>query len=221
VITSAVVLAGALGTLVIAGPTEPRATRAGERPSSGWDLELAAPAEPGRPLVLQGTARRSARGDSLPGFVFFVYQADARGRYGPLGPDADKPRLAGFVKTGPRGEFRIRTILPGTYGGPPHLHFDFRDSLGAMRTTFLNMFPPTQGDYAAYGPEFPRNFRGPRPGLMRRWVSGSLGRLLITQPADLEVFPDSSGVFRVQWDLDVGLSAPNPDHPGWGPEVPR
>ena len=125
------------------------------------------------------------------------------------------------MKTGPRGQFRIRTILPGTYGGPPHLHFDLRDSLGAMRMTFLNLFPPMEGDYSAYGQDYPRNFRKSRPGVMRQWVPGPLGRLLITQPSDLEVSPDSDGVFRVRWDLDASLSAPNPDNPGWGTEAPR
>lgn len=177
--------------------------RAARAPSSGWDVELAHTGEPGRRLVLDGVARRVAGEDSLPGLVFFVHQADARGWYGPPGPDSEKPRLAGFVKTGERGEFRIRTILPGTYGGPPHLHVDLRDSLGNMRVSFLNLFPPEEGDYAAYGDGYPRNFRRSRPGVSR----------------DLDVRPDSDGVFRARWDLDVSLAAPNPDHPGWGPEA--
>ena len=214
-------LAALIGSLGIASSAGPKADRGPRKPAPSWDVELAPPTEPGRRLVLEGTARRGAGSDSLPGFLFFVYQADARGRYGMPGPDSANARLAGFVKTGPRGQFRIRTILPGTYGGPPHLHFDFRDSLGAMRVTFLNLFPPHEGDYAAYGPDYPRNFRTSRPGVMRRWVTGSLGRLWIEQPADLDVFPDSAGVFRVQWDLNVSLSAPHPEHPGWGPEAPR
>ena len=131
-------------------PAAPDSALAFQMRTAVWDVALAPPLEPGRGLVLEGTARDSARGALLPGLLFFIYQADARGRYGPPGPDSEKPRLAGFVRTGPRGEFRIRTILPGTYGGPPHLHFEFRDSLGGTRMTFLNLFPPLEGDYAAY-----------------------------------------------------------------------
>jgi Dioxygenase len=186
-----------------------------------WDREIASMAEPGRRMVLQGTVRRSAGGKVLPGFVFFVYQADAQGRYGLPGPDSAKARLSGFVKAGPDGQFRIRSILPGTYGGPPHLHFEFRDSLGAMRVSFVNLFPSREGDYTAYGPDYPRSHWKSTPGLKSHWITGPIGRLLITQPADLDVHPDSSGVFRVKWDLDVSLSAPHPEHPGWGPEAPR
>ena len=173
-----------LGAIELA---QPAAERGRGRPMEAlrWNREIAPRTEPGRRLLLEGSVRRSAGGDYLPGFVFFVYQADARGRYGLPGPDSTKAKLAGFVKAGPRGEFRISTILPGTYGGPPHLHFDFRDSVGAMRTTFVNLFPPLEGDFAAYGPDFPRRHWKSTPGVKRHWVSGPLGRLLITQPADL------------------------------------
>ena len=55
-----------------------------------WDREIASRGEPGRRLVLQGTVRRSSGGKVLPGFIFFVYQADAQGRYGLPGPDSAK-----------------------------------------------------------------------------------------------------------------------------------
>ena len=209
---------GSIGALETWKPPEIRSPRLHD---VTWDREIAPPTEPGRRLVLEGNARRFAGGKALPALVFFIYQADALGRYGPPGPDSAKARLSGFVKTGPDGQFRIRTILPGTYGGPPHLHFEFRDSLGAMRVSFLNLFPPLEGNYAAYGSDFSRSHWKSTPGVKRTWVSGSLGRLLIEQPADLDIYPDSSGVFRVKWDLDVSLSAPHPEHPGWGPEVSR
>jgi hypothetical protein len=131
------------------------------------------------------------------------------------------PRLAGFVRTGPLGQIRIRTILPGSYGGPPHLHFEFRDSLGAMRMSYLNLFPPLAGDYSAYGPDFTRKFRRSRPGLNRFSFSAPQGPLTIVQPADLDITPDSAGVFRVAWGLVLDHPAPIPNHPGWGPEAPH
>jgi hypothetical protein len=213
--------AGTPGHPSAAASAAPDTVRTLQMRTAGWDVELAPRGEPGRRLLLEGTARDSAGGAPLSGLHFYLYQADARGLYGPPGPDMEKPRLAGFVRTGPLGQFRIRTILPGTYGGPPHLHFEFRDSLGGMRMTFLNLFPPHEGDYAVYGPHFtPKSWRS-RAGLKRFSFSTPGGPLNVVQPADLEIFPDSAGVFRATWELVVSHSAPVPEHPGWGPEAPH
>jgi len=201
-------------------PARPTATQSPQTRASSWDREIASSDEAGRRLVLEGTARDSAGGRALPGFVFLVYQADAEGEYGTPGPDGELARLSGFIKTGPEGQFRIRTVLPGTYGGPPHLHFEFHDLLGAMRMSFVNLFPPLEGNYSAYGADFPRSYWKPAPGLKRSWISGPSGRVMVTQPADLGIAPDSSGVFRVKWDLEVNLSVPNPAR-RWGPEAPH
>ena len=221
VVWVAAVFAAAPGQISAAAPATPEPDRARPMRTAEWDVELAPRLEPGRRLVLEGTARDSAGGAVLPGLLFFIYQADARGRYGPPGPESEKPRLAGFVRTGPRGQFRIRTILPGTYGGPPHLHFEFRDSLVGMRMTFLNLFPPHEGDYAAYGSGYPRNFGKPKPGIKRFSFWTPRGPLTVVQPADLQIAPDSTGIFRVVWELELNHSAPMPDHPGWGLEAPR
>lgn|SRR5262245_47525128 len=196
----------ALLTLAAAAtpPSDSVAPPAARAQAPGFDLELAGGREPGRRLVLEGQAR-DGRGP-LPGFLLRVYQADARGRYGIPGPEEDVPRLAGFLKTGPSGQFRIRTILPGSYGGPPHLHFEFRDSLGAIRMTFVNLFPPDSGDYSSYPPDFFRKFRSaPYPD----------------EPRDVAVRPDSLGVFRVRWDVDTRRSTPFREFPDSWKDAPK
>ena len=197
-------IAALLSLAATTPPADSLAPQGSRAEPPGWDLGLAPAGEPGVKLVLDGQVR-AARGP-LPGLVLRVYQADAGGRYGPPGPNSDVARLAGFLKTGSSGRFRIRTILPGSYGGPPHLHFELRDSLGAIRMTFVNLFPPDSGDYSSYPPDFLGRFRpAPHPG----------------EPRDVAVRPDPDGVIRVRWELDTRRSTPLPAFPASWKEAPR
>jgi len=128
----------ALGAL--SAPAWAAEPRAGTRVGAGrsWDIALTQPGEPGRPFVIEGTLLGLP--DSLPihGATITLYHADARGNYGPHG-DA-RPRLAGTLTTNVAGGFRVRTVLPGSYDGTPHVHyrvkgagFDHRGTLSLAR----------------------------------------------------------------------------------------
>ena len=190
----------ALGVALAAAPaTAPRSPAPEFDP--GWKIELASWKERGRRLVLDGVVRRRADGDSVPGLLLYAYQTDSRGRYGTgRADDETNPRLSGYLRTGPHGEFRIRTILPGDYGGgPSHIHFLYREPLGGTRMTFINLFPPLDGVYPDYRPFFPRGIREPRPGFSK----------------DVAVAPDSAGTFRVSWELRLADAVDAPARPGW------
>jgi hypothetical protein len=87
------------------------------------DVVIASPSEPGERLALTGVLR-NARGRPVPGGILRVYHSDAHGTY--MLPGQNVPRLAARIRTGPHGEFRIRTIVPSSDNSlePPHLHFE-------------------------------------------------------------------------------------------------
>ena len=111
-------------TLALAAPA-PAASR----------LDLAGPAEPGVRLTVTGVLR-DGRGRFVSGAELHVYQTDAGGRYTPEKPmDEPHARLSGRLRTGPEGQFEIRTIRPGGYPKalrlgdrdrhiPAHIHLD-------------------------------------------------------------------------------------------------
>src|SRR5207244_12712788 len=76
--------------------------------------------EPGERLVLSGVVR-NAHGLPLPGAGIRAYHSDAHGNYGYEG---GVPRLHREFRSGPHGEFRIHTIIPGGSEGQPHIHFE-------------------------------------------------------------------------------------------------
>jgi hypothetical protein len=87
----------------------------------------------GRPVV----AVLSRGGDALPKTKVFVYHADAKGNYA-LTKDAPL-RLAGVLRTDDHGRYRIRSIFPGTYGYPAHVHFEVLEEPFGMG--FVNVRP--------------------------------------------------------------------------------
>lgn len=93
--------------------------------------------EPGEPLEVMARVVDEG-GDPVTGALLFVYHADHEGRYSPEatapGDGERNARLFAWVTTDDRGECRIRTILPGRYGGaPPHFHFGVRREPGGER----------------------------------------------------------------------------------------
>lgn len=95
--------------------------RCRDRVPEGSDVTLVAEGEAGEPFVLSGRVLSRAR-RPVGGITVLAYHADARGLYA---PDARaEPRLCGVLRTAPDGTFRIRTIMPGSYGGPPHVHLE-------------------------------------------------------------------------------------------------
>ena len=87
---------------------------------------IAPSAEPGEPLVLEGTVRH-ADGKVAPGVIVYAYHTNAAGIYPRAeGRDATRHgRLRGFALTGAKGEYRFDTIRPGSYpnsDNPQHIH---------------------------------------------------------------------------------------------------
>jgi protocatechuate 3,4-dioxygenase beta subunit len=80
--------------------------------------------EPGQALVIKGRAYEADGRTPAEGVVLFVYQTDASGHYNRQ-DDPFQPRLRAWLRTGPGGEYEIRTIRPGPYpdhSEPAHLH---------------------------------------------------------------------------------------------------
>ena len=79
-----------------------------------WVMSLAGPRESGTRLVVTGRLL-GRNGGPVSRRRIHVYHADAAGQYG---------RFDGWLTTGPQGQYEVRTIRPGGYGGfGGHIHF--------------------------------------------------------------------------------------------------
>ena len=134
---------------VVASPARADSTKAvlPWGPPRSWDVEIASGSEPGPRLVISG---RLLGLDSLPMVhaKLYVYHADGEGRY-TLRPHSFN-RIAGVLKTNERGEYRVRTIVPGQYEGLGHVHVELWDGKEPVRTTFFSLYnapntPPVPG----------------------------------------------------------------------------
>ena len=79
--------------------------------------------------------------DSLPapGVKLYVYHADGKGWY--ARKKGQWNRIAGVLRTNERGEYRIRSILPGQYeGSGAHIHFEVWDGDRPLRATFASLY---------------------------------------------------------------------------------
>ena len=83
-------------------------------------LTIAGPREPGTKLIVTGHVLTRDGKRPVPGARVGVYHADASGTYGARGGMA---RLSGWLLTDAAGRFEIRTVRPGAYLGPSHIHF--------------------------------------------------------------------------------------------------
>jgi hypothetical protein len=166
--------------LLVAARSDPLANV--QRRTRGSDLRLAPPGEAGELLELTG--RLFWKRDSLPfaGAPLLVYHADSHGEY--------VPRLRGVLHTDSLGSYRVRTILPGGYGGgAPHIHFEMRGPDGVRRMFWLNVYR-TREDSA----RFARN----RVGVDGH---GSLPE----NASEVVALPDRKGVRHCTWDIIVSL----------------
>jgi hypothetical protein len=48
-------------------------------------------------------------------------------------------RIAGVLRTNARGEYRVRSVVPGMYDGPGHVHFEVWDGVHPRRATFVSL----------------------------------------------------------------------------------
>ncbi len=119
------------------GPQQTRPRKWSPKP---WDVAISPEGEPGDRLIVTG--RVFGENDSLPahGIRIFAYQADWRGLYTRPGADSLRPRLSGTLWSNDRGEYRLRTSIPGTYGAPPHLHFEISSDRLERRMVWVNVF---------------------------------------------------------------------------------
>lgn len=114
----------AIGVLVIGTAGDALAVRCRDRKPTTWDLALAPAPEPGDRLVLTGRVIDRVRRTPLAGISMMVYHSDSRGNYNPPGDKSLDARLCGVLITNARGEYRIRTTVPGEAEGTPHIHFE-------------------------------------------------------------------------------------------------
>jgi protocatechuate 3,4-dioxygenase beta subunit len=86
---------------------------------------IAAPGEPGTPLVVHGLVLGLDETTPAADVVVFAYQTDEDGVYSGPGKPGKPWRLQGWARTGTDGRFEFATIRPGAYPGrtaPAHIH---------------------------------------------------------------------------------------------------
>jgi hypothetical protein len=118
----------------------PRKSRPAPWSPKPWKIVISHEGEPGDRLIVSG--RVFGKNDSMParGIRVLAYQADWRGLYTLPGEDSLRPRLSGTLWSNDRGEYRVRTTMPGTYGAPPHLHFETSGESLERRMVWVNVF---------------------------------------------------------------------------------
>ena len=116
-----------------------------------WDIEVAPASEPGERLVITGRVLGGGKLSPVAGVTIFTYHADAKGNYALPGHEREWPRLCGILKTNEKGEYRIRTSMPGGYEGyAPHVHFEISGTRIKRQYKFVNLMlmpgaPPGPG----------------------------------------------------------------------------
>jgi protocatechuate 3,4-dioxygenase beta subunit len=92
-------------------------------------MTIAQPSEPGTRLVLEGTIFRPDGKTPAPDVLLYAYHTNAQGYYahGPAATGQGRWHgdLRGWLRTGPKGRYRIETIRPAPYPGrtiPAHIH---------------------------------------------------------------------------------------------------
>src|SRR5438552_11836810 len=119
-------LMGALSRLAVAGaPDTSRYVLPWNREPTGFEVDLAPAGEPGARFTMYGRVFAADDSTPLAGVRVFFYHADSSGFYWKPGAERDVPRLAGVLRTNARGEYRMRSVVPGEYGEePPHVHLE-------------------------------------------------------------------------------------------------
>jgi hypothetical protein len=102
-----------------------------------WDVALARDDEPGPRFEMSG---RVFGLDSLPapGVKLYVYHADTKGWYAHRGQKFN--RIANVLRTNDRGEYCVRSILPGMYAGPGHVYFEVWNGDHPVRGTYVALY---------------------------------------------------------------------------------
>lgn len=136
--------------------------------------------------------------DSVPlaGVTLYVYHVDAKGFYAPESDPHSYPRLAGVLRTDSLGRYRVRSILPGQYEGPPHVHFEAWGPNRPARSWSVNLY---------MGPEEkPDSSWGHMVVVRRHVLDANLPETFVTR--------DASGIFHARYDLHWDRALRMPAH---------
>jgi protocatechuate 3,4-dioxygenase beta subunit len=87
------------------------------RAGAPYRAKLSPPHAEGTVLVVRGQVRDATTGKGVSRSVLDAFQADARGHY-----DTDGFEYRGRVPTDEAGHFEFETVVPSSYGPPPHIH---------------------------------------------------------------------------------------------------
>jgi hypothetical protein len=164
-----------------------------ERAPRGFEVTLCPPDGPKPYFILSGRVRGSDA-KPLAGVNVYAYHTDEGGFYVRPGQEWRGHRYAGVLRTNARGEYRVRTIVPGSYpgGGSPHVHLEVWGKDVARLTYSLNVHESERDsiEAARLGMSF-----GPR-ALWGRHLALHLG---------------ADGMLRAQHDLWIDDMVPLPD----------
>lgn len=142
------------------------------------------PSEPGARLIVRGRVTDGTR--PMQAASIFIYQADFKGFYSADGKDhkadhASISRLRGTLRADTQGYYSYETSIPGSYGGPQHVHYVV--SAPGYRDRRIEMWLEGEGLHRVSRDPYP-NY--PNPDF-----------LLSIQPATL----DAKGVWHVTQDI--------------------
>jgi len=161
-----------------------------DRTPTSWDIEVAPNSEPGERLVVTGRVLSRADRSPLAGITVYVYHADAKGDYQHKGHENEPPRLCGILRTNQRGEYRIRTSMPGGYEGyAPHIHFEIWGLNVQRQPAFVNLRRESgaMDTVLAVMPGSDPPLREDRAGMTRPVRRGAGGVLTCTRDLMVEV----------------------------------
>ena len=127
----------AVGTVLVL--LAPLACAPRSDPNAASTATLASPDEPGRPMVITGIVS-DAQGAPVAGALVHAYHADSSGLY--VRERNERPRLEGRLRSGPGGEYRIISVLPGSAEGPAHVHFEVTAHGHPRQLVTMNVPPP-------------------------------------------------------------------------------
>lgn len=94
----------------------------------GSVLDLSSANEPGEKLVIDGILVQVDGRTPAENVILYVYHTDANGQYSPGQGQSHGARhghLRGWLRTGPNGQFTLKTIRPAPYPDgtlPAHIH---------------------------------------------------------------------------------------------------
>lgn len=94
--------------------------------SMSWEASIKNDADPGEPMIIEGTIYKKDGKTPAPGVILYVYHTDAKGYYSNPGAKGNRHgHLRGWIKTGADGKYKFTSIRPAPYPGdqiPAHIH---------------------------------------------------------------------------------------------------